>query len=201
MTNEESRVKLFSVVAAASSLCVVNAHAQPALHINVRAVSLDRYTITAELLNPTGTIRAVLSDLSFTLRAINISNFSYNTAFDSQFFGDATVNVSSSQIDFSGLNTLPPLNNAGGPDSSNPLFIGEFQATRLLREWEGTCFELHGQITGAYVGAPFDEVLFYQYADGSSGDIPVHIDACDFPAPGSFSLMALGGIAAGRRRR
>lgn len=153
----------------------------------------DRYDLTAQLLNPTDTIRAIISDLSFTLHGTDLANFTYNPAFDSTFFGPATVSVTPTQIDFSGTNTLPPLNNPGGPDGSNPLYIASFDTTGI------NSFTINGQFSGAYVGAPFDNVFFYQNADGSPGSVPFSV--CIIPAPASAMLLGFAGIAAMRRRR
>ena len=152
-----------------------------------------RYDLTAELLNPTGTIRTIISDLSFTIGGYGFANFTYNPAFDSTFFGPATVSVTSTEINFSGTNTLPPLNNPGGPDSSNPLYIASFDSMYF------DSFTINGQFSGAYVGTPFDNVFFYQNANGSPGSVPFSV--CIIPAPASATLMGLAGFAAMRRRR
>ncbi|RNC82224.1 MAG: hypothetical protein ED559_10710 [Phycisphaera sp.] len=152
--------------------------------------------MTAELLNPTGTILTTIADLGFVLNGTNISDFTYNSAFDSDFFGPATVSVTATQIDFIGSNTLPPLNNAAGPDSSNPLHIATFQADSV------NSFDLVGQVTGAYTGTPFPEILIYQNADGSPGDTywcaPPY--TC-FPTPGTGTAVVVGGALLMRRRR
>ena len=156
--------------------------------------TFDVWDVTAELHNPTDTIRAVISDLSFTLTGQDLANFAYNPAFDSTFFGPATVTATSTQIDFSGTNTLPPLNNPSGPDSSNPLSLVSFT---------GTPFDLqiNGQLSGAYVNSPFDNVFFYQLANGDPGTVPFNIRYGCLPAPGSLALLGFGGLATTRRRR
>ncbi|GAB5496196.1 MAG: hypothetical protein Phyf2KO_12760 [Phycisphaerales bacterium] len=155
----------------------------------------SEWMMHAELINPTGNIRATIADLGFTMSGVNFSNFTYNPAFDSDFFGDANVSVTSSQIDFLGGNTIPPLNNAGGPDSSNPLHIATFQADSV------DSFMLVGQVTGAYVGSPFDTILTYQNADGTPGDTPWGDDLGCLPSPGSAAAVILGGAVSLRRRR
>ena len=152
------------------------------------------WDVTAELVNPTDTIRAVVSDLAFTLTGTNLANFEYNPAFDSTFFGPATVTATSTQIDFSGTNTLPPLNNASGPDSSNPLSLFSFTGSPID-------FVINGQLSGAYVGSPFDNVFFYQDALGNPGTVPFNISIVHIPAPASLALLGLGGLATARRRR
>ncbi len=163
------------------------------LDIVISFASQNMWSIDAYLNNPTGTIRAVIADLSFTLNASNISSFTYNPAFDSTFFGAASVTVTPTQIDFSGGNTLPPLNNPGGPDSSNPLHIGTYVGDFP------SGMTINGQLSGAYVGSPFDDVFFYQNANGSPGSVPFRIIA--IPAPASVSVLGFAGIAAMRRRR
>ncbi|PHQ78114.1 MAG: hypothetical protein COB69_10685, partial [Phycisphaera sp.] len=150
------------------------------------------WTLTAELLNPTQTVLATISDLGFTMFGTNIANFEYNPAFDSDFFGPATVITTPSSVDFQGTNTLPPLANAGGVDSSNPLFIASFTADNIPQH----PLVLNGQVTGAYVGVPFPIVFFYQYPFGS--DIPWSVKV--IPAPSSIALLGLAGFV-GRRRR
>jgi len=149
--------------------------------------------MSAVLNNPAGTIRAVISDLAFTITASNITNFTYNPAFDSTFFGPATVNITSTSLTFSGTNTLPPLNNPGGPDASNPLQIATFNATSNIEN-----AVINGQMTGAYAGAPFPDVFFYQNADGSPGSVPYSV--C-IPTPASATMLGVIGMAAMRRRR
>ena len=158
----------------------------------------SQWSISATLSNPTGTIVAIISDLGFRLTGFEVRNFQYNPAFDSTFFGPATVNISGNTIEFYGTNTLPPLNNAGGPDGSNPLQIATFDLVSY-GNWFDNSLELLGQVTGAYSGAPFPDVFFYQYADGSPGE--VEWNAGFIPAPATGSLVALAGFAAMRRRR
>lgn len=168
------------------------------LLIHIERVTLDRGQITAELRNPTGTVLAVISDLGFTMNGWDITNFQYNPAFDSDFFGPATVTTTPSQVDFLGLNTLPPLNNGDGArlDSSNPLTIATFETRHI------SAFELIGQITGAYKGIPFPNILTYLNADGIAGNIPYRIqNDYTFPAPGTAVVLCLAGTGFVRRRR
>lgn len=172
------------------------AHGQETeLHFTIETSNGTDWTLSAELYRPTATIRATIADLGFTITGENFSNFQYNSAFDSSFFGDADVTVSASQIDFIGGNTLPPLNNAGGPDGSNPLQIATFQADNV------DSFDLVGQVTGAYVGSPFDEILFYQNADGSPGDTTWCYFWFCTPTPGTATAFGFGGAFLLRRRR
>ena len=175
---------------------VGSASAQHELNIYITQPTPGHGVIYAQLDNPQGTIRAVISDLSFTMTGAGISNFSYNPAFDSFYFGPATVTASPNQIDFSGMNMLPPLSNPGGPDSSNPLHIATFDATLI---WD---FQINGQMTGAYVHV-LDLVHFYQNANGTRGTVPfyVHIDPSWVPSPGATCLLGFAGFAAMRRRR
>lgn len=186
-------MKTFAALIAAG--VATSATAQTELNLCVEETSLGSWQITAELLNPTGTIVATIADLRFNMTGTNISNFSYNAAFDSDFFGPAVVNASSTSVDFEGYNTLPPLNNANGPDSSNPLFIGQFNAETV------TDFSFVGQNNGAYSGSPFPIILTYQTAAGTAGDTPYTIEIKPIPAPASAALLGLGGLAAARRRR
>jgi hypothetical protein len=174
-----------SVAAAQTELCIV-----------AETTDGTNWALTAELLNPTGTVLAVIADLGFTFQATNIGNFEYNSAFDSDFFGDATVSVTSTSVDFLGSNTLPPLNNGAGVDSSNPLVIATFTADSI----DEHSFDLIGQVTGAYAGVPFPQILFYQNADGNAGDT-AWTGFKVLPAPSTASLMCPCGLAASRRRR
>jgi len=186
-------MKTFAAILAAG--VATSAAAQPELCITALTTDGMNWTLTAELLNPTDAILATISDLGFTMGGTNFANFTYNAAFDSDFFGPAVVNATASSITFQGTNTLPPLNNAGGIDSSNPLAIGSFTADDV----DPNGFTLNGQVTGAYPGAPFPNVFFYQLADGSPGDVAWSFKVV--PAPASAALLGLGGLAAMRRRR
>ncbi len=160
------------------------------------------YSIEAMLLNPTSTIRAIISDLDFTIDWTDLRDFQYNPAFDSTFFGPATVSVTPTQINFSGANTLPPLNNPGGPDSSNPLQIATFVGDDFsFVPFITPQLTINGQLSGAYVDTPFDNVFFYQNADGSPGTVPFRVYFDYIPAPASVALLGFAGIATMRRRR
>lgn len=183
-------MKTFAALVAAG--VAASASAQTEMIVCVEEVSLGSWNITAELVNPENTLIAAVADLAFTMNGAGIANFSYNSAFDSDFFGPASVTTTPTSVNFSGANTLPPLANAGGPDSSNPLQIATFTAVDL------SSFTVNGLLTGAYVGTPFDEVFIYQNLDGSPGT--VEYNWC-IPAPASVTLLGFAGIAAVRRRR
>jgi hypothetical protein len=192
---DQRRAYLRNTYFAAASLGLMShASAQTELYFYFDTNDGTTWNLTAELLNPTGTVLAAIADLGFTFRGANIANFEYNSAFDSDFFGDATVNVTGSSVDFIGSNTLPPLNNAAGVDSSNPLHIASFTADHV-----NLCsFRLVGQVTGAYAGVPFADVFFYQNADGSSGDTAWSIFC---PTPSTATACILMGAVVARRRR
>lgn len=154
-----------------------------------------RYHLGAQLLNPEGPVLAVIADIGFTFTGNDFANVEYNPAFDSEFFGDADLTVTGTSIDFVGGNTLPPLNNPGGPDSSNPLHIMSFDAVSVHT------FTLVGQVTGAYEGSLFPSILTYQNADGTAGDTPYSFPFFCVPAPGVAPVVAFVGFAAARRRR
>ena len=183
-----------SFVAAAVLGLSASASAQTELFISLESSDGFTLDIYAQLLNPTGTVLAAVSDLGFRFNGTNIDNFEYNPAFDSDFFGDASVVNSGSSVEFMGTNTLPPLNNAAGVDSSNPLHIASFTADRV--DW--CSFELVGQVTGAYTGVPFPAVLTYQNADGSAGDTDWSFFC---PSPSTATACLLIGAAAARRKR
>ena len=178
----------------ASGMVAMGVHAQTELFFWCEPGLDGRVYLNAELLNPTGTIVATISDLGLRIQGWGFSDFQYNSAFDSDFFGPATVFQDNNTIEFFGTNTLPPLNNASGPDSSNPLHIGSFEMTGRI-----TNVEFVGQVTGAYAGVPFPEILTYQNADGSRGDTDYTIFCV--PAPASVSIIAFAGFCSSRRRR
>lgn len=178
-----------TVVAGLSAMAITNAQEELEFCFSYDG---SRWTLIAELFNPQDTVLTTIADLGFTMSGSGFSNVDYNPAFDSDFFGDADLTVTPTTVDFRGGNTLPPLNNAGGPDSSNPLYIMSFEADSLQS------FDLVGQVTGAYVGTPFPIILTYQNALGEPGDTPYTV--C-IPAPASASFLAIAGAAAIRRRR
>lgn len=184
-------MKTFAALVAAGVAASASAQS---LDINIVEGPAGSWTASAVLNAPTGTIRAVISDLAFTMGGSGLSGFSYNSAFDSTFFGAASVTASATQVNFSGANTLPPLNNPGGPDSSNPLAL-------FTVNGNVTSFAVNGQMTGAYTGVPFDNVFFYQTAQGTPGTVPFSVNIIPVPAPASAALLGLGGLAAIRRRR
>ena len=186
-------MKTFAAILAAG--VATSATAQTELNLCIQEGPLGSWTMTAELENPTGTILAVISDLGFVMTGSDFANFSYNSAFDSDFFGPATVNVSAGQVDFLGGNTIPPLNNAAGTDDSNPLAIATFDATTV------DSFAFVGQVGGAYTGVPFPVTFVYQDANGNLGDTAYRVEIKPIPAPASAALLGLGGLAAARRRR
>lgn len=172
-------------------------------------------TLMAELLSPSATVLAVVSDMGFDLTfggssGLIISNNEFNPAFDSDFFGPAADGVVSgdSIIGAQGSNTLPPLNNAGGPDSSNPLVVYSFDVTAPDDPNVGVFLAqltLTGQITGAYTGSPFPNILIYQDAMGNPGDTPWSVvgfpSITVVPAPASgLALIGLGALTSRRRR-
>ena len=183
------------------------------------------WTFYAELVNPdpNKVIVATISDMAMTVFHFDtlsqITNNSFQPAFDSDFFGPADDGmvvpvVDGSQIvGASGQNTLMPLNNPGGPDSRNPLPIYSYDTviTDDTERMVQATILLNGQITGAYAdpNSPFDDVFFYQLADGSPGTVPIvypnlispflprlHI----IPAPASLSLLSLALLTTRRRR-
>ncbi len=186
------------LVSSVLSAMAVSASAQPELLIVLReAPGGFHWTATATLQNPETDVLATISDLGFELRGYGIENFNYNPAFDSDFFGPANVSVTSDQVNFLGGNTIPPLNNADGPDSSNPLHLFTVDAMII----DG--FELVGQVGGAYVGSPFPRTIVYQTASGETGDVPyaIRIYPCCTPTPGSLAALGIAIPFALRRRR
>ena len=179
-------------------------------------------TLVAELMNPTGTVLAAVADMGFNLSFggtdLIIENNEFEPSFDSDFFGPANDGVVSgdSIIGALGGNTLPPLNNAGGPDSSNPLTIYSFDVVIPMNPQQSSYdlplsgFELAGQVTGAYTGVPFPTILTYQDAQGNPGDTAYSVNHLlngsilsigVIPAPSSgLALFGLGAMTARRRR-
>jgi hypothetical protein len=187
---QEIDMKCQTIISLLASTAVPAA-AQTELCLLIETTNGIDWTLTAELLNPTGTVLAAVADLGFRMGGTNIDNFEYNPAFDSDFFGPATVSVTPTSVDFFGGNNLPPLNNAAGVDSSNPLHIASFTADDIA--W----FGLSGQVTGAYAGDPFPVILTYLEA-GGGGDTPWSVKIV--PGPPSIALLGIACLA-GRRRR
>jgi len=173
------------------------------------------YHIWAELLNPTETVLAVVSNISFDFgfdwfatTPLVIFDNSFEPAFDSDFFGPAIDGVvaGSTIIGARGTNTLPPLNNAGGIDSSNPLEIYSFSVdtSASTQNVYFPTLNINSQFDGAYTGSPYPDVFFYQFSDGSPGSMPFSILAnplfVSVPAPAT-GMLGLLGLAAIRRRR
>lgn len=179
----------------ACGFCVGTASAQTELEFCIQWISPGQFLLVAELMNPTGTILATIADLEFRIRGENIRNVNYNPAFDSDFFGPADLTVTRDLLEFRGGNYLPPLNNAGGPDSTNPLHIMSFEADIIYED----TFEVIGQLSGAYVGTPFPDIFFYQLADGSPGTVPWTY--CVIPAPGCAPVLACAVLGLARRKR
>ncbi len=214
------------VVAAGVVLCTGSAFAQTRLVIasypdrNTAGLGdVVTWSVVAELLDPdpTKTILATVSGVGFDIghqgdSGIQVFNNSFQPAFDNQFTGPADdgVVVGSSIVGAEGENRLPPLNNNGGPDRSNPLLVYTYQIL-ITEDTPRTLFgelTINGQFTGAYSGSPFPEILWYQNSDGSPGDTPygypplLHMPFLTIvPAPMSASLLVLAGAGAARRRR
>ncbi|HED54300.1 MAG TPA: hypothetical protein ENJ00_08880 [Phycisphaerales bacterium] len=190
---------------------------QTSLNIHIQAVdtilapgdSTD-FHIWVELLDPTGTVLAAVSNISFDLTfggsPLTISNNDFSPSFDSVFFGPAIDGVvtGDSIIGAQGTNTLPPLNNPSGVDSSNPLSIYSFSVDTTNSSFGAytPSMTINNQFDGAYTGSPFPDVFFYQLADGSPGSVPFNIIADTIfvvPAPAT-GMLALMGLAILRRR-
>ncbi|RNC82761.1 MAG: hypothetical protein ED559_13615 [Phycisphaera sp.] len=176
------------------------------------------WTFFAELLNPDPNqeILAVVSNISFDLEHTDgagsqILNNRFAPAFDSDFFGpaDPGVVVGNQILGASGSNVLPPLNNADGPDSSNALEIYSFQTLIIddtPREFTAGVSALHGQLDGAYAGSPFANIITYQRADGSPGDVPIAFlpilslpSVTVVPAPATLVMLGFGAAVCIRR--
>ncbi|MCA9272350.1 MAG: hypothetical protein KDA31_04820 [Phycisphaerales bacterium] len=191
----------------ACALCALSAIAAPVsgqgqlqeqLVISVNEVSQGSWEVYGELQNPQSVIDAAIWDLHFLLEGSNLSNFSYNTAFDSDFFGPPEIMLSPTSIEFEGINPGGPLRNADGPDSSNPLFLVSFNADSV------SDFELVGQNSGSYVGTPtfpFGILFLYQNANGSPGTVPFQIEVNPIPTSGTCAVAGLVGLQLLRRRR
>lgn len=182
------------------------------------------WTFIAELRNPdpNKTILATVFDIGFDIAhsgnlgpeiGLQISGNSFNPAFDSVFFGPADPgDISGTSIlGALGINTVPPLNNPGGPDSSNPLVIYTYDTliTDGTPRTVSAFPTINGQFNGAYVGPPFADLIFYQNADGTPGNVPFGLpDILNYPtltivvpSPASASLLGFGTLMLARRRR
>lgn len=184
------------VVAALSSIAM-STSAQTELLLDLCEYTFGKWIATARLVDPEHDILAVITDLGFTMSGEGFSNFNYNPAFDSDFFGPADVEITNTELSFLGGNTIPPLNNDGGPDSSNPLHLFTVEATAINR------FDIVGYFGGAYVDSPFPDVFTYQTASGMQGEVPYEIRMQPFcvPSPGAVTVIGLTVPFALRRRR
>ncbi len=167
--------------------------AQTRLNINYCEGRPGLYYFTAELVNPEHDILAVVSDFAFHVDGVNIRAFTYNPAFDSELFGDADVEVTSTTIDFRGSNVIPPLNNADGPDSSNPLYLFTIE---LEEDGVLSSFEVEGLFSGAYAtppGGQFPIVFLYQHSNGNPGQIPFRLENIHYTCGGMFCYADING--------
>ena len=113
-------------IAVVCTICVfaVRLSAQEELVISIDEVASGSWEVSAELLNPVNEIETTIANVNFSLVGSGFSGFAYNHfAFDSEFFGDATFEISSTEISFRGINTPGLLRNSAGPDMSNPLHL------------------------------------------------------------------------------
>lgn len=174
----------------------VSASAQELL-ISVNEVNPGNWEIQSELFDPSRPLLVTMSDVIFELEGQNISNFVYNSfAFDSEFFGAPVVATTSERIEFAGINTVGPLQNIAGPDTSNPLFIGSFDADSV------DSLVLVGQNSGSYIPntTSFPDIFLYQNAFGEPGTVPFRIEINPIPSSGSGTLLAILALGARRRR-
>ena len=172
------------------AMTAASVSAQPHLILDVGEFSPGNWAITAELLNPTDTISAVVNEFHFIIGGTNISGFSSNPLFN-VYIEDVTP----TQIDYAGTNLVPPLNTPPQPDSSNPLMMGTFAADSVAS------IDVVGTLTGAYEDVPFANIFFYQNADGTPGSVTFEANITPIPTPGSLALLGLGGLVVVRRRR
>lgn len=181
----------------AAAAIAASASAQTELVIDICEPTLGHWVATAYLFNPESEVLATIADLEFELGGTGFDNFRYNPAFDSEFFGPADVLSLHNRVEFRGFNALPPLNNHGGPDSSNPLVLFELDAHTI------DSFSLVGQVNGAYVNSPFPTIITYQTSSGAPGDVPYLIRIFSFsclPTPGSFTVLGFA-LPLGMRRQ
>jgi hypothetical protein len=172
------------------------AYGQAELVLSLNEVSVGSWELYGELMNPQGAIDAAVWDLSFALEGTQLSNFAYNTAFDTDFFGSPAITLSPTLIAFRGLNPGGPLANSGGPDSSNPIFLVSFNADSV------TDFELVGQNSGSYEsGGVFPIIFFYQLADGTPGTVPFRVELNPIPVPSTALILGIAGFGLLGRRR
>ena len=207
----------YPTFALATIISATSAAAEP--HLVLRLIA-DEHTIQpgesvhwqlwAELYEPQDEILATVSNIAFSLTfggvpSLSITDNDFSTAFDSTFFGpadDGTVSFDTIS-NASGINALPPLQNPGGPDSSNPLLIYSFT---MVHNGDGGGemytpeLSIEGQMTGAYIGNAFPDEFYYTRIDGRMVQYSIEADTVyNIPAPatGAFALL---GLTAFRRR-
>ncbi len=189
---------VLSVISAITAPAFGQGQLQEQLVLSVNEVSQGSWEVYGELHNPQSVIDAAVWDLHFVLEGSGLSNFSYNTAFDTDYFGPPSIMLSPSVIEFEGLNPGGPLHNADGPDSSNPLYLVSFSADSVSN------FDLVGQNSGSYVATdsfPLGMIFFYQLVNGSPGTVPFRIEINPIPTSGTGAVAGLIGLQLLRRRR
>jgi len=211
----------YQSIAFTAALCIsAPAAAEP--HLVLRLIA-DEHVIApgdsvhwqlwAELIEPESEIVATVVDISFSLtfggdQSISITENDFSSAFDSLIFGpadDGIVDGDTISGAF-GVNVIPPINDPGGPDSSNPLFIYGFTMVHDGSIGEGIYqpeLTIESQLTGAYASLPFPDYFFYRHRDGTS-DVPFVVIAdtvYNIPTPATGTLALLGLSALRRRSR
>lgn len=210
----------------AGVLCAASTAASQELRLNVvpseevaGVGDVVTWTFTAELLNPdpSRTLLAVVNEIEFDVShqgdtGVEISNNALNPAFDGLFGSDNGTVSGSSITGVTGFQDPPLLVPDPVIDSSNPLVIYEYDmlitdgSPRVLK----ADVDIIGQFSGSYTldDFPFQDVFFYQLADGSLGQVPFTFGPLLFertltivPTPASAALLGIAGVGLVGRRR
>lgn len=166
------------------------------------------WQIWAELIEPEQPVLATVVNFSFSLTfggvsSLNITDNNFSTAFDSTFVGpadDGTV-IGDAIFGAEGVNMIPPLNNPGGPDSSNPLFIYSFT---MIHNGDGGGEMYTPELSITSMSGAYDTPvpIEFAYTNGTGPGVSFNVVADTVynvppPATGALALISLAAI---RRR-
>lgn len=177
--------RMYQAVVAGFAIALVSpiAAQEHEIEFRFRTPDFHVWSLDAILHHPETDVAVVIAEIGLQFSGNNLGNVQYNPAFDSIFFGPADVLVTPESIAFEGANMPAPLNDPGGPDSSNALHIMSFTADFV----DPGTFALTSNTWGGYEpNAIADQ--FYLTSDVFPQDINWYVT---IPAPASSVLVLL----------